>query len=172
MKKAAFIFLFLAGMVFTSCKHDESTPEPANQPIVNADSLLYYSSLGPGSYNWYLQNDSVKRSSSASPHSKYFRVRFNAIAKNALASDGKLPAGSAFPAGAMVIKELYDSVGAPLKYLAVMYKDNTHPNQASGWLWLEAKGNGEQYISTNEKGAQCVSCHSSGRDYVRLFDLF
>lgn len=155
-----------------SCKNEEQqTPQPSTMQL-NMDSLLYAKSKEANSFNWYLQNDSIKRSSPQSPHSKYFRVRFNNVAQGALMDNGRLPQNGSFPQGSLIIKELYDSATAPLKYLAIMYKDQAAKEQANGWVWLEIKGNGDQYISTSEKGAQCVSCHSAGRDQVRIFDLF
>lgn len=168
---AAIVFFVCIG----SCKKDNSsevitTPTPIVVP--NTDSLLYAKSKESG-YVWYQQNDSIKRSSTASAHSKYFRVRFNGIAQAALTDNGRLPQGATFPQGSFVVKELYDSATAPLKLLAMMYKDSTNSLAVNGWVWLELKGDGGQYISATEKGAQCIGCHAvNSRDQVRVFDLF
>ena len=136
------------------------------------DSFLFEKSRESG-FSWYQQNDSIKRSANASAHSKYFRVRFNTVAQAALTNNGRLPQGATFPNGSLIVKELYDSATAPLKYLAMMYKDSSHALAVNGWVWLELKGDGGNYISATEKGAQCTGCHAANsRDQVRLFDLF
>ena len=175
MKKSLVFILpgWLLGLSACSNKPETPQPQPTGTAVIaNTDSLLYALSQDAGSFNWYLQNDSIRPSSPESPHSRFFRVRFNATAQAALTEAGRLPKGGVFPEGSLVVKELYDSATAPLKLLAVMYKYPGSSNQAANWVWLESLANGGQYISTTEKGAQCVSCHSSGRDYVRLFDLF
>lgn len=164
--------IVLIGLVWLhACKHGEqlAAPSPA---VLNTDSLLFAKSNEASAFNWYLQNDSIKRSSTQSPHSKYFRVRFNNVAQTALTGEGRLPKGSTFPPGSLIVKELFDSTSAPLKLLAILYKDPQATEQANGWIWVEMKADGSRYISASEKGAQCVSCHSTGRDYVRLFDIF
>ncbi len=171
--KSGFVIMFLVFVLFVvSCKNEEQQSPQPSPVLLNTDSVLYAKSKEGSTFNWYLQNDSIKRSSPQSPHSKYFRVRFNSIALAALTDNGRLPQNGSFPQGSLIIKELYDSATAPLKFLAILYKDQSAREQANGWVWLEIKGNGEQYISSSEKGAQCVSCHSTGRDQVRLFDLF
>lgn len=172
MKNGLIVIFLVSVCVLASCKNEEQqTPQPLPLQL-NTDSLLYAKSKEAGSFNWYRQNDSIQRSSPQSPHSKYFRVRFNNIAQGALTESGRLPQNGSFPQGSLIVKELYDSSTAPLKFLAILYKDQSAKEQANGWVWLEIKGNGDQYISSSEKGAQCVSCHSSGRDHIRLFDLF
>ena len=172
MKNACIGMLLVSVLVFSSCKNEEQQNPQFTNVQLNTDSLLYAKSKESASFNWYLQNDSIKRSSPQSPHSKYFRVRFNNTALAALTDNGRLPQNGSFPQGSLIIKELYDSATAPLKFLAVMYKNREAKEQASGWVWLEIKGSGDQYISTSEKGVQCVGCHSAGRDQVRIFDLF
>lgn len=170
------IAVIVCFICIAACKKDSgadtNTPAPTPTVVLNTDSLLFAKSTEPG-FTWYRQNDSIKRSSTASAHSKYFRVRFNAIAQTALTDNGRLPQGSSFPQGSLVVKELYDTTTTPLKLVAIMYKDSTHSLAVNGWVWLELKGDGGMYISATEKGAQCIGCHSvNSRDKVRVFDLF
>ncbi|MES2780715.1 MAG: cytochrome P460 family protein [Bacteroidota bacterium] len=172
--KTQIILITIAFLVcLVACKKDNDTEDNTPTPTpVNMDSLLFAKSKETG-FVWYQQNDSIKRSSSASPHSKYFRVRFNSIAQSALTDNGRLPQGGVFPQGSFVVKELYDSATAPLKLLAMMYKDSANSLAVNGWVWLELKGDGGNYISATEKGVQCIGCHAlNSRDQIRVFDLF
>jgi hypothetical protein len=176
MKTQLILFVLAVFVCGVACKKDTNTDgNPGVTPqtvVVNTDSLLFAKSKEPG-YQWYQQEDSIKRSSGASAHSKYFRVRFNGIAQAALTDSGRLPVGGIFPQGSFVVKELYDSATAPLKLLAMMYKDSTNKFAVNGWVWLELKGDGGNYIGTAEKGAQCTGCHAiNSRDGVRVFELF
>lgn len=155
--------LICMNIFFQSCKKE----------LTDIDVALYNESKSTTGFTYYKNDATIKPKSNESPHSKYFRVRFNAIAQAALTDNGKLPAGSTFPEGSLIVKELYDSPTADLKFLAIMKKESANENAVDGWLWLEIKGDGGAYISSKEKGSQCVSCHSTNdRDYTRLFDLF
>ncbi|MES2558572.1 MAG: cytochrome P460 family protein [Bacteroidota bacterium] len=172
MKTRIILLAAIFSICAVACKKDADPKSGTPTPQVNMDSLLYAKSKEPG-FGWYQQNDVIKRSSTASSHSKYFRVRFNSVALVALTDSGRLPKGGAFPQGSLVVKELFDSTTAPLKYLAMMYKDPNNSLAVNGWVWLELKGDGGNYISATEKGAQCFGCHSvNSRDQVRVFDLF
>jgi hypothetical protein len=95
----------------------------------------------------------------------------NATAVSGLDANGKLPAGGAFPAGSVLVKEVY--TGGNHSLYAVMKKDPANPNSESGWLWAEFDLNGAVVITTTQRGAACISCHSESpnRDKVRTFDF-
>lgn len=174
MSRKIILATIVVFVCIAACKKETNTytPTPTTQVVLDTDSLLFAKSKEAG-FVWYQQNDSIMRSSAPSAHSKYFRVRFNSIAYASLTDNGRLPKGVKFPQGSLVVKELYDSATAPLKLIAIMYKDTAHNLAANGWVWLELKGDGGKYISATEKGAQCTGCHSvNSRDEVRLFDLF
>lgn len=170
--------LFIAGifiataMFLSQCKKKEEQ-QPVPQPVQSSDQLLFYKSIKTSGFVYYKNNNAVIPSSSPSAHNPYFRVRFNTIAANALTDNGKLPVGGSFPTGSLVVKELYNTETGELKFLAVMEKLPTDTNSGAGWLWGEYYADGTVFNGIADKGAACISCHSTNaRDYVRLFDLF
>jgi hypothetical protein len=182
MKKG--IVFIIAGAIIVllaTCKKDknddpDSSTNPGVSPtagINNIDSFLIARSYDTSNMYWYKDSDSVLRSSGPSAHKRYFRVRFNKTAKNALTDQGKLPVGGSFPEGSLIVKELYDTTTGEMKLLAILFKDPLSNYSANGWLWAELKPDGGEYVTAKEKGVQCVSCHgTNSRDYARLFDLF
>jgi hypothetical protein len=181
MKKGkVFISIVVVLLFLVTCKKEKQEETKTTIPttaitagINNVDSFLLAQSNMAQNFAWYKNSDTILRSSGPSAHKKYFRVRFNTIAKNVLTEQGKLPVGGTFPEGSFIVKELYDSSNGQLQLLAFLFKDPGSTYSSNGWLWSEWKPDGGEYISVKEKGAQCVGCHSSNsRDYVRLFDLF
>ena len=102
------------------------------------------------------------------------RVRFNQTAAAALGGDGRLPSGSSFPNGSLVVKELYDTQNGSIALYAIMMKDSTDGNAGANWLWAEIKPDSKVAVSVTDKGSGCTGCHGStpNRDYLRIFDLF
>ncbi len=156
--------LFTASvLLLTQCKKNAT----------GADKVLFDKSNTTAGFTYYKNDNAIFPSSSASPHNKFFRVRFNAVAQAALTDNGKLPAGGTFPDGSLIVKELYDSPTGELKLLAVMEKASTNSAAGQGWLWAEYEPDSKVYFSVDKKGNGCISCHSTNqRDYVRLFELF
>lgn len=154
------------------------TPEPSIPPVVPVPPListeadLFRISNYDSTFYWY-QNSNVRlTSANASAHSPFMRVRYNSIAAAVLSDNGKLPVNGIFPRGSLIVKELFESETDTLRYLAVMYKDSLHPQQAFGWVWGEYEVNGTPLITLNSRGNICTSCHqSNSRDMTRLFDL-
>jgi hypothetical protein len=100
------------------------------------------------------------------------RVSLNARAVAAL-QNGRLPAGSRFPDGSVVFKEILGPAGAATVY-AVMYKANGDARAGNGWLWAEIAPNGSVAYSLSNRGAACTACHQLERgpqnDSVRTFE--
>ncbi len=171
MLRSLLLLVLLAG-----CSKTES-PEPVPViptplPEINTEADLFVIARFNSQFLWYKNDSSRLPSANASAHSSFMRVRFNAIAAAALTDNGKLPVGGSFPRGSLVVKELFEGATDSLRYLAVMYKDSLHPEQADGWVWGEFESNGVPLILLNSKGALCVSCHQTAdRDRTRLFDL-
>jgi hypothetical protein len=159
-KIATLIFLFTIILVIHSCKKEDKDTD--------ADQALYNEVKASG-YTYY-QNGVTLAGAPQSPHGS-FKLRFNSVANAALDSTGELPAGSAFPTGSVIVKEVYD--GSSLHLYAVMKKDPSNENAGSGWLWAELNTDGSTEHSTGKKGDGCVSCHSNSpnRDFSRTFDL-
>ena len=108
----------------------------------------------------------------SSAHQPIIRVGLNATAASALQS-GRLPAGSSFPDGSIIVKEVLGSNGLVNLY-AVMYKDSRNPLAGSGWLWAELRPAGSADYSVRNRGAACTSCHGLDQgphnDRVRIFE--
>lgn len=154
----AMLLVILAGI--TSCKHE---------PIFDGlDAALYEEAVASG-YTDY-QNGTLLNPAAPSPHGA-FKLRFNAIAQAVLDSSGELPVGNTFPAGSILVKELY--TGNTLSQYAVMKKAPTQANSANGWVWAEFAPGGAVTFSSGKKGNGCTGCHSGtpNRDLVRTFDL-
>lgn len=154
------------------------TPEPALPPLIpplpvlNNEADLFRISNYDSTFYWYQNSSDRRASANASAHSPWMRVRFNPIAAAMLSDSGRLPVNAVFPRGSLIVKELFESETDSLRYLAVMYKDSLHPQQAYGWVWGEYEINGTALISLNSKGNICTSCHlTNSRDMTRLFDL-
>ena len=166
------------GIVFVilvnACNDKSETPGPVISTTGNIDSILYAQSESAAEgFVAYQNKDTVRASSSASGHSPFFKVRMNAKARSVLGADGKLPVGSVFPEGSIVVKDLYNTVGGARQLVAIMRKESANPYAKEGWLWSEFQADGGAYVSAKDKGVLCAGCHSSNdRDFVRTFDLF
>lgn len=157
------VLLFLGSgiLLLAACQH-----EPDGAAV---DGQLFREATADG-FTYYVGTPGITAPDGASAHGP-FRVRFNAIAQAALDSTGKLPPGSSFPEGAMIVKDIYE--GSDLVLYAIMKKDPTSPLAGSGWLWAELGTDGAVDFSAGKMGDGCIGCHSEGlqRDLVRVFDL-
>ncbi|CAN5537748.1 hypothetical protein BH11BAC2_BH11BAC2_03070 [soil metagenome] len=147
-----------------SCKKkDEASPD--------ADKMLF-SLVGESGYTYYVGTPSITPGVGNSPHG-FERVRFNAIAQAALDATGKLPVGSTFPTGSVIVKEIYSSATGVINQYAVMKKDPSSSVAGNGYEWAEFNPDGSNTFTTGNKGVGCISCHSGAgnRDLVRTFDL-
>lgn len=173
MYKSIILFFFASALL--ACKPDSPAPVPPAAvalPAINNEADLFALILQQQAFNWY-KNDSQRiQSANASAHSPWMRLRFNKIAIGAFNDSGKLATNRQFPAGSLVVKELFEGPTDSLRYYAVMYKNPEHPNQFGGWLWGEYEADGRALISLSSRGSLCVSCHQqNARDWVRSFDL-
>ncbi len=108
----------------------------------------------------------------SSAHHPLVRTSLNAPALDAL-QNGKLPAGTKFPNGSVIFKDVRTNSGTTVTY-AVMYKNMDNRLAGNGWLWAEFNPNGSIGYSITNRGAGCTSCHSLERgpenDFVRTFE--
>ena len=150
-------------MISQSCKKDTASP---------ADDAALFALIGESGYTYYVGTPGITAGFGNSPHG-FERVRFNAIAKAALDSSGKLPAGNSFPTGSVIVKEVYSSATGSIILYSIMKKDPSSAVSGSGYQWAEIKPDGSVAFSTGKKGDGCISCHSgsANRDFIRTFDL-
>lgn len=133
------------------------------------DELLFNDARRSG-FTYYTGTPGITAPAGDSPHGD-FRVRFNPVALTALDSTGRLPEGASFPAGSVIVKDVY--TGGAIALYAVMKKEPSDPLAGAGWLWGEYGTDGSVVFSAGGKGDGCIGCHESGehRDLVRVFDL-
>lgn len=143
------VMLFLVA----SCTKDK-TPD-------NADEKLFQLTKDTTGYEWYHFSDTLLPRSSGSGHGQPFlRTRFNAVASNYLDANGKVIAGTVFPEGSVIIKELYKA-DSTLDQYAILWKFSESPSaDANGWVWGYLKPNGNVVISASKQGSSCINCHS------------
>lgn len=151
-------------------------PEKPSLPLVSADEMLFQhlSRTDPfTSYMLFPHADSVTSGTlnGSTAHQPLVRVSLNATAGGAL-QNGTLPAGSRFPDGSIVFKQII--VGGQTTLFAVMRKDSASPMSANGWLWAEYQPDGTTAYSVTRRGSGCVGCHAReqgpGHDFVRTFE--
>lgn len=151
-----------------------ATPDPG--PGVTSDSALFtqVTQTEPfTSYTLFPNADSVTSGTlnGSTAHQPLVRVSINTTAFNALQA-GILPAGTRFPNGSVVFKEII--TGGQTTLYAVMSKDSANSLAGNGWLWAEYYPDGRVAISVEGGGSACVSCHSREQgvqnDYVRTFE--
>ncbi len=152
-------------MTLQSCKSD-------NNVVASIDAELYHTISSTIGYTYYIGTPGITAGAGNSPHG-FERVRFNPTAYASLDSIGKLPAGTSFPTGSLIVKEIYSSASGSIIQYAVMKKDPGNANSGSGFLWAEFKTDGSVSSGTSNKGSGCIGCHSgsANRDLVRIFDL-
>lgn len=156
-------FIISCVIIFHSCTYNELPTTP------DGDKMLFNELSDLSSFT-YFQGGNTLTPASASPHGA-FKLRFNAIAASALDGTGKLPPAATFPAGSVLVKEVYMS--GNLTIYAVIKKDPTDGNSSGGWLWAEIKPDGSPFISSKLQGVSCTGCHgqSPNRDLTRTFEF-
>lgn len=106
-------------------------------------------------------------------HRPVIRVTLNTVAAAAL-RDSRLPAGTTFPSGSVVFKEVRPSATAAATLYIVMLKDSGNGLAGNGWVWGEYRPGGATVYSVNNRGSACINCHLLERgpqnDLVRTFE--
>jgi hypothetical protein len=151
-----------------------SDAPPAASDVVNSDQALFrfVTVTQPfGSYPRFPNVDVLGSGSSA--HVPFVRVSMNATAFAAL-QNGRLPAGTQFPNGSVIFKEVLPSQSGSASVYAVMYKDRGNPLAGDGWLWSELRPDGSVVYAVTDRGRACTGCHSLEQglqnDLVRTFE--
>jgi hypothetical protein len=155
-----------------------TTPPPSTLAAVPDDAALFRLVTQAQPFSGYVlfpDTDELAtgRLNGSEAHNPLVRVSLNARAMGAL-QGGRLPAGSSFPDGSIVFKELRSSAAASANAYAVMYKDAANPLAGRGWLWAEFSPTGIPLYSVSNRGNACTGCHSRERgplnDLVRTFE--
>lgn len=169
------VSVFLVCSVFTAC--DEGPPlspgapaSPAAAVADDADLFRLVTQREPfSSYPAFPGVPGIMAGFAA--HQPMIRVSLNARAYGAL-QNGTLPAGSRFPDGSVMFKEILGTSGV-MAY-AVMYKASADPRASNGWLWAEFGPAGNAAYSITNRGSACTGCHSLDQgprnDFVRIFE--
>ena len=154
------IFVFVISLaIIDSCTKDKGR----NPELAYSDRALRDSCENDAAFVYYKNDPGVIYSGVNGAHGT-FKLKFNHIAYAQLSDGGKLPVGSKFSDGSMVVKEIMKS-GTLDKY-AIMYK------RAGSWIWAEWTPDlSSKDLSVNGKSNLCTSCHSQSgnRDLVNTF---
>jgi hypothetical protein len=179
-----FVIVFLVSCCVMSCKDTTATDDRTITPPPPLTDAALFQLARSGSFTFYKNSpDTLRFTPSGGGHGGFIRVKFNAVAAQALTDSGRLPTTRPFPDEAMVVKEIYNRSGDTLSLLAVMIKRPDDPNAAGGWVWGEYFPNGDTLVGVRRGNNQCLGCHSrtaqtsnvpgdrGHRDYVRTFGL-
>lgn len=178
--KALALGVVLAGCFFISCREEQAVDQSNQQQasVVTADSVLYKivaTSQPFRTYTLFPNADSVTQGTlnGSSAHAPLVRVSMNATAFGAL-QNGRLPAGTTFPDGSIIFKEIRANSGPVTTLYAIIYKERNNPLSNNGWVWAEYAPDGALAYSITNRGGGCVSCHAREQgpqnDFVRTFE--
>ena len=166
-KLTALALAVLIISVTYSCKKKKQTSQ--------SDIDLYELAKQTDGYVWYKKTDKLLDKSSGSGHSQpLLRTRYNSIAATKLDSVGKIIAGSTFPEGSIIVKELYDNATTIGRY-AILHKESSNSNaDEKGWVWGYINADGSVAETSTNKGNACKSCHSQAGniDYALMNKFF
>jgi hypothetical protein len=158
MKKKSFITIFLFAItaiaLIMSCRKNEISP---------TDTALYEEIMDTSNFVYSTLTPTIVKGLANSPRG-WERIRFNKIAFSALDNNGRLPRGSVFPDGSIIVKEAYTSFNGSLYQYAVMKKDKNNKFEKKGWLWSEIETNGFASYAVSMKGKKCINCHTRPDD--------
>jgi hypothetical protein len=174
----AIVAIIYAGTLIglTACGEQRPPTSPSNGPSteVTSDQALFTLVTQTQPFTTYARFPGIDViRSGTSAHQPLVRVSMNATALSVL-QDGRLPAGSAFPIGSVIFKEVLASEAGAASIYTIMLKDPTNPLSGNGWVWAEYRPDGGVAYSATNRGGACTSCHSlaqgSRNDYVRTFE--
>ena len=152
-----FVFIISLAIIYSCTKDKGRNPE-----LAYSDRALRDSCKNEAAFVYYKNDPGVIYPGVNGPHGT-FKLKFNHVAYAQLSDAGKLPVGSKFSDGSMVVKEIMKN-GTLDKY-AVMYK------RAGSWIWAEWTPDLVKDLSVNGNSNLCTSCHSQSgnRDLVNTF---
>ena len=160
-------FLFATVITINSCNREELNPGP-----VPEDTQLMQAIADTADYQYTVFHPTIVQSVSNSPR-EFERVRINTIGNGVLDNNGRLPKGTIFPNGTIIVKEAFDGLNGNLIQYAIMKKETSNKYARNGWLWYEVNVDGTKPYSIGMKGQKCINCHTkpANTDATRTFDL-
>ncbi len=161
MNNKILLLLFFVLIIFVlSCKHERDGAQQDAALLEEAQSQAIF----------YLADSALLPGISPSPHGS-FRLRYNQIFKDFLDDMENVPMDQSIPAGSLIVKDIYTN--DQLTQIAIMKKEDGHPDAGLGWLWAEYFSDGRAFVSSVDKGAVCTGCHSTApnSDLTKTFDL-
>lgn len=166
-----FTFFGLFIILVFSCKKEAKT----SNPEINTDKILYDLSKSNIGFVWYKNSDILLNKSSGTGHVQSFlRTRYNTVASSKLDGSGRILAGTVFPEGSLIVKELYGNA-TTLSLYAILYKKSDSPDaDDKGWVWGYINADGGVVDAASNKGRTCISCHSQNGniDYMLMNKFF
>lgn len=180
MKRKSKLFLLclviLLSFSLVSCRDAGTFNPPPGTEQISTDPQLFalVTQTQPfTSYTLFPRVDSITSGTlnGSHAHRPMVRVSMNAAAFGALQND-TLPAGSSFPDGSIIFKQIVDNAQTVL--YAIMVKDRSNPLAGNGWLWAEYEPSGTVRFSITSRGSICTTCHAleegTRHDFVRTFE--
>ncbi|MBK9671046.1 MAG: cytochrome P460 family protein [Bacteroidetes bacterium] len=167
--KTSLVISGIISLVFLiqACKKDEKVDPD--------DTMLFEMSRSADGFKWFKNSPAFLAKSAGSGHTQaLLRVRYNATAAAQLDSNGRIIAGSVFPEGSLIVKELIEQSGVLARY-AILYKQKDHRYaDAKGWVWGYINVDGSVAETAANKGEACSSCHSQSAniDYQLMNKYF
>jgi hypothetical protein len=150
-------FCLACAITITSCKKDKEA--------TGIDKELYDMAKASTGFTWFKNSSSLLNKSSGSGHSQPFlRTRYNAVAASRLDSTGRIIAGSTFPEGSLIVKELYDNSTTLARYAILYKKSGSAEADAAGWVWGYINADGSVAEAASKKGSSCLNCHSQAEN--------
>jgi len=168
--------MVLLCLTLFSCQDQGTETLPLKTVLVSTDQQLFAliaHEQQSAPYALFPNADSVTSGTlnGSGAHQPLVRVSMNPTALGAL-RNGQLPAGSTFPDGAVIVKEIRMN-GQAILY-AVVYKEKNNPLGSGGWLWAEFNPDGTAAVSIAGRGSGCINCHTgdqgAAHDYIRTFE--
>lgn len=156
--KLSFVTVLLLAVVYACTKDKGRNPSLAYTNFGLRDSCR-----NTAAFVYYKNDPNIVYPGTNGPHGS-FRLKFNHKAYAQLTDAGKLPVGSLFSDGSMLVKEVLS--GGNLVEYALMYK------LSGSWIWAEFTPDLKTVKhSVDAEHSVCTSCHSQSgnRDLVTTF---
>lgn len=138
------------------------TPRVDSAVPTNTEALFKF--LKDGAYESFASESAIH--TSRGPHAKLgWPVRVYVDSK----MESSLRSGAAsHPAGAAIVKEMYDEQGTNLTGWAVMVKTSAQSDAGKGWFWYETLNTQDHkaVVAAGNGISGCFACHSAGSDFV------